>query len=131
MASQKVRQIRPYSGPDKLAVIDGRTREARLLRETRAALIAHVGGKPSATQAALIERATWLSLRVAQLDARIAEGGGAFTEHDSRTYLAWSNTLGRIMALLGLQPVTSRAPTLAEVLAADTEARRQGKPVAA
>jgi hypothetical protein len=85
-----------------LAKLDQRTKEAALMRQTRAALTAHVG-EPSAVQTALIERATWLTLRVAQLDAKMA-GGAAFTEHDSRTYLAWSNSLGR--TLRELQPAS-------------------------
>ena len=41
--------IGPYSRPHNLMKVDGRTMEARLIRETREALIAHVGGAPSAT----------------------------------------------------------------------------------
>jgi hypothetical protein len=37
--------IGPYSRPHRLAKIDGRTKIAKLMRETRAALIAHVGGE--------------------------------------------------------------------------------------
>jgi hypothetical protein len=40
-------QLGPYSRTAILSKLDGRTREARLMRGTRAALIAHVGGKPS------------------------------------------------------------------------------------
>ena len=53
-------RIGPYSRPHRLAKLDGRTREATVLRETREALIAHIGGQPSAVQAALIERASWV-----------------------------------------------------------------------
>ncbi|HVC52761.1 MAG TPA: hypothetical protein VND87_12125 [Stellaceae bacterium] len=108
-------RIGPYSRPHRLAMLDGRTREARLLQETRDALIEHVGGSPSATQRALIERAAWLQLRVAQLDVRIAEGA-TFSDHDSRTYLAWSNSLGRTLAALGLKPAAPPVPRLADVL---------------
>ena len=62
------------------------------MRETRAALVAHVGGKPSAVQAAMIERACQLTLRIVAMDRKFAETG-AQTDHDSRTYLAWSNSL--------------------------------------
>ena len=44
--------IRPTYRPVALAKLDQRTKEARLMRETRAALVAHVGGKPSAVQSA-------------------------------------------------------------------------------
>ena len=56
--------VGPYSKPATLAKLDGRTREARLMRDTRAALTRHVGGSPSATQRMLVERAATLSLHV-------------------------------------------------------------------
>lgn len=86
------------------------------MRQVRAELTAHVGGQPSATQRALIDRAVWLSLHVAQLDARAAEGRG-LTEHDSRTYLAWSNTLTRTLRQLGLEGAKQRPPTLQDLIA--------------
>ena len=50
-----------HTAPVALAKLDQRTKEARLMRETRAELAAHVGGKPSAVQAAMIERACQLT----------------------------------------------------------------------
>ena len=122
-----IRRIGPHSRPSVLAKLDQRTRAARLLRETRAELIEHLGGRPSVVQVRLIERAAWLSLRLAQLDQRIAEGG--FTEHDSGVYLAWSNSLARLLARLGLQPAAAAPPSLADHLArraAEREAREKG-----
>jgi hypothetical protein len=111
-------RIGPYSRPHALAKVDGRTREARLMQRVRAELVSHVGNRPSATEMALIDRAAWLSLHVAQLDARAAEGR-AFTEHDARTYLAWSNSLARTLRQLGLKGSKASAParSLAEHLA--------------
>jgi hypothetical protein len=43
------------------------------MRETRAELVAHVGGKPSAVQSALIERACQLTLRIVAMDRKFAE----------------------------------------------------------
>lgn len=100
--------ISPNSSAATLARLDGRTREGRLMRRVRSELTAHVGGKPSATQRMLIERATTLSLYVEMLDRKMLEAG-AQTEHDSRTYLAWSNSLTRTLRELGLQ-----APDLAD-----------------
>jgi hypothetical protein len=54
-------RIHPRYRPVALAKLDQRTKEARLMRETRAELVAHVGGKPSAVQAAMIERACQLT----------------------------------------------------------------------
>jgi hypothetical protein len=63
---ERAREIVPESRRGALAKVDQRTKEARLLRETRAALIGHVGGNPSTDERALIERAIWQTLRVAQ-----------------------------------------------------------------
>ena len=87
------------------------------MRETRAALVAHVGGTPSATQNALIERAVQLTLRVAAMDRKFTETG-TMTEHDTRTYLAWSNSLARALRDLGMKGAASKPPSLAEHLAA-------------
>jgi hypothetical protein len=103
--------IRPYSRPAALAKLDGRTIEARLARETRADLIAHLGGNPSATQKVMVERAVQLTLRVQAMDRKFAETGKQ-TELDSRTYLAWSASLARLMRDLGMKPSASRAPTV-------------------
>ena len=111
-----VKRVGPYSRPGPLAKVDGRSREARFLKLIRADLAEHLGGSPSATQRALIERAAWLSLRVAQLDGKIANGHN-FTEHDSRTYLSWVNSLSRCLRELGLKPVTAPARSLADILA--------------
>jgi hypothetical protein len=116
-----MRSIGPYSRPPSLAKLDGRTREARLLRETRAELAQHVGGAPSATQRALIERAAQLSLRIALMDAKFAETS-IQTEHDSRTYLAWSSTLSRTMRELGVHAAPARPRTLADHLASKAAA---------
>ena len=81
------------------------------MRETKAALVAHVGGHPTATQKLVIDRAVQLSLRIALLDAKQSDGG--MTEHDSRTYLAWVSSLNRLLRELG--PATpspaERTPT--------------------
>ena len=103
--------------PVGLSKLDQRTKEARLMRETRAALVAHIGGKPSAVQAALIERACQLTLRIATMDRKFAETGEQ-TDHDSRTYLAWSNSLTRALRQLGLKGAATEPPSLADYLAA-------------
>jgi hypothetical protein len=110
-------QIQPCSRPGTLAKLDQRTKEARLLRETRTELLAHVGGRPSATQRALIEQLVQIRLRLAVMDRRFAETG-AQTEHDSRTYLAWANSYARLLRQLGFAAPKERAPTLSEYLSA-------------
>jgi hypothetical protein len=108
-------KLGPYSRPDAFRNLDGRTWEAKLLASTRAELTAHVGGAPSATQRALIDRAAWLTLYLAQMDRRSADLG-AMTDHDSRSYLAWSNTLARTLARLGPQAKAAK-PDLASYVA--------------
>lgn len=97
-----IRKVRPYSSPSVLANVDGRTREARLMRDTRAELVAHVGGSPSATQRALIESAVQLSLRIALMDQEFARTG-EMPDHTARSYLAWQNTLARTVTRLGIK----------------------------
>lgn len=108
LMEEKVRRLGPYSKPAVLAKLDQRTREARILHDTREALTEHIGENPSATARALIDRAAWLSLRVAQMDAKMA-AGNAFTDHDHRHYLAWSNSLRLILRDLGLKGTPARA----------------------
>jgi hypothetical protein len=92
----------PYSGATALAKLDGRRREAALMRQTRAALLAHIGPQPSAVALALAERAVMLTLHVALFDRRALEAG-QLSERDSRQYLAYSNSLARALAQLGIK----------------------------
>ena len=109
-------RLGPYSKPATLARLDGRSREARFRKSLRHELVEHVGGKPSATQSALIEMAVDLSLQIELMKlARAADG--ALTSHDHRVFLAWSNTLNRTMRQLGLHGVSKPAPTLRDHLA--------------
>jgi hypothetical protein len=117
-------RITPHSTPTTLAKIDGRTREARLMQKVRSELTEHVGSNPSATQRAMIERAVNLSVRIALMDQKFIETG-IQTEHDSRTYLAWSNTLTRTMRELGMKPAAQRTPTIAEIMARPAAGSRE------
>jgi hypothetical protein len=103
-----------YSRPVRAARITTRTIEGRLIRDVRADLIKHVGGKPSATQRVLIERAVMLTVQLGRMDAK-ALSEGAMSGHATAEYLAWSNTLTRTMKALGLKAAPEKARTLAEV----------------
>jgi hypothetical protein len=92
-----------------MANVTTRTIEGRLIRDVRADLMKHVGGTPSATQRALIERAVMLTVQLSRMDAK-ALREGAMSDHASREYLAWSNTL----TALGLAGPKPKARTLAE-----------------
>lgn len=108
-------QLGPYSRLPALSKLDGRTKEAKLVHETRSTLLAHLGGQPSAVQAMLIERAVQLTIRIAMMDRKFAETGEQ-TEHDSRTYLAHSSCLSRSLRHLGLKGVEAKAPSLHELM---------------
>ena len=115
-----------YSCNTSLVQLDKRSREYRLMRQVRKDLTAHIGGSPNAAQRMLIERAVILSLRVAMLDRQIVEGE-ILTTLDNNQYLAWSNSLVRTIARLGLTPTDGPRPTLESVMA-DIAARRHAEP---
>jgi hypothetical protein len=116
-----------YAKEIVLARPDGRTKEARLLHQMRAALFQHLGGegKLSPPQRILVERAAMLQLRCAVLDAKILDA--SFSEFDAKTFLAFSNSLTRTMSALGLAPAATKPMSLAEHNAAlaAREAREQ------
>jgi hypothetical protein len=88
------------------------SKEGELYRAVVRQLTAHVGGKPSATQALLIGRLAWLQVHLAHLDQR-AMSGTALSDHVAREYLAWTNTMTRGLARLGLDaPPTPRETVL-------------------
>ena len=110
----KTRGLGPHSRRHRLGNLDRRTYEAKLFEEFQADLTAHVGANPNVVQAALIERAAWVRLRLAAMDSKIASGD--FGEQDSNVYLAWANTLASLVARLGLQPTAGQpADPLAEL----------------
>lgn len=90
-----------------------------MLRAVRADLAAHVGGKPSAVQRALIDQAAMLQLHVAAMDRKAAEAEtcGCLSERDARQYLAWCNSLSRLLRQLGLKGAAAAPASLADHLA--------------
>ena len=109
-------QLGPYSTPDSIAKLDGRTREARRLKQIRAELVQHLGGSPSPTQKIMIDRSAILLLRLEIMD-REALGGAVMSDHDQRAFLGWSNSLARMLRHLGLKGAAGKAPTLVDYLA--------------
>lgn len=80
------------------------------MRQTREALVEHLGGEPTATQKVLIDRSVMLIVHLARMDTRALESGD---EPEPTKYLAWSNTLSRLMKALGLgtpEPPKSTRP---------------------
>jgi len=91
--------------------VDARTREGRLLRDARKTLLEHLGGTATAVQKSLVERAAWLELRIALLDAKQARG--EFSDYDSRVYLAMIGSLRRVYQAIG---IARPAPSFAKLL---------------
>ena len=103
------------SRPCRWAGVTAKSREGRLIKEVRAELLGHVGGAPSATQRALVERCVMLSVHLARMDTK-ALAAGAMSDHASREYLAWSNTLTRTLRQLGLKGEAAK-PSIDDLLA--------------
>lgn len=103
--------------------VDGRSREGRFLAAYRARLHEHLGGDPSPTQAMLIRQLAVLALRLQLMDEH-AGPTGVFSTADSQRYLAWSNSLVRGLAALGLDKRPVRKLTPEEYLAQRAAARR-------
>jgi hypothetical protein len=91
--------------------VDARTREGRLLRDVRKALLEHLGPNPTVVQRSMVERAAWLELKCALLDQKIISQTD--TTFDSATYLSWVGHLRRLYQALG---IARPAPSLAKLL---------------
>jgi len=118
----KSRGLGPHSRRHRLGHLDRRTFEGKLFDEFRTKLLEHVGGAPTVAQAAIIERACWVNLRCAMMDGKVATGD--FTEQDSNVYLAWANTLRRLLAALDLQPTAAKPSNPMDALRAHVAARQ-------
>jgi hypothetical protein len=100
-----------------LAKLDRRTKEARLLEAARASLTRHVGGAPNDIQRVLIERASRLMVYIETMDAQALEDG-TMSERNSRSYLAWTNSLRLTLRDLGVKAAPSeKLPDLHDILA--------------
>src|SRR5271167_605685 len=94
-------ELGPYSVHlTALNNLDGRTKEARILKSMRRELTALLGHQPNAGELALIERLAWLQLRVSVLDQRLLDG--KFTQFDASVYNAHVNSLSRLLVKLGV-----------------------------
>src|ERR1051325_574222 len=102
--------IGPYSRSiDRGAIgaVSGRSREGRFLRGYERMLLEHVGGQGTIVQRAMITRAARLALHLELLDEKVFINGYSLTEHDYNHYCAWSNSLCRTLARLGLEQPTA------------------------
>src|SRR3954453_5306706 len=96
-----MRRIGPYSRPGRLQAVDYRTSEGQLLTQVRQELTQHIGGKPTAPQRILIDRAAMLLLRITLMDMHEAKTG-YMSEKNAREYLCWTESLSRLLVKLGL-----------------------------
>ena len=62
----------------------------------------------------MIERCAWIQLRLTLMDRRIGLAGDEFSERDARHYLAWANSLSRLLSRIGIEPAAATTPTLNE-----------------
>ena len=110
----------PYSSHlTALNNLDGRTKEARILKSMRVELANLLSRKPNAGELALIERLAWLQLRLSVLDRRLLDG--QFSEFDANVYNAHCNSFARGLEKLGALGNSSRGGkkhplTVAELL---------------
>jgi hypothetical protein len=94
-------ELGPYSVHlTALNNLDGRTKEARILKSMRRELSNLLGHKPNAGELAMIERIAWLQLRISVLDRRLLDG--KFSEFDASVYNAHTNSLARLLVKLGV-----------------------------
>ena len=116
--AQTTSRIGPHSRRLGIGKIDGRRREAKVMRDFAAELSAHVG-TPSAVQRQMIARAAVLHLRLLLMDQQTGPGG-AISERNAREYVCWHNAYVRTLRQLGLKGAPERQPSLAEIIAAAT-----------
>jgi hypothetical protein len=114
---ETLRRTGPYSRSAQLAKPKRRTRESRFLVTIRADLTKHLGGAPNIAQLLMIDRIAMTLLRIELMDRDClrSDTPGELTERQSRDYLAWVNTAGRLLRSLGLDGPAS-APDAFETL---------------
>jgi hypothetical protein len=108
-------KLGPHSRPGKLAIADGRTAEAQLMKRVRDDLAQHCGGKPSATQKMIIAQCAMLTLRIHLMD-RAALQHGEMTTTQAKNYLCWTNSLSRLLKQLGMKGTAERPATITEIM---------------
>ena len=107
-----------------------RTKEGELYRATVRQLTAHVGGHPSAAEALMIGRIAWVQVHMAHIDERAMKDGG-LSPHAAREYLAWSNSMAKLIGRLGMKAAPAEpAPRWVPYAARGTALAASGQPPA-
>ncbi|HQT89610.1 MAG TPA: hypothetical protein PK677_13845 [Acidiphilium sp.] len=112
---KRTRVIDPQTRPIQWAG-KRNTRLGYLYTALRAELVKHIGGAPNAAQRALIDRIAMVQVRMAIMDEKMFRDGD-LSEHAGREYLAWANSMSRMLQALGLDGAPAPQPTLADYLA--------------
>ena len=125
MAQARVRQKRVYRSPATLTNLDQRTREARLLREHRASLLASLPAPVDAITMALVDNCCRVALRLAEADKKAAAKPD-LTAHDVRAYAQLTALHQRLLRQLAqisrAKPRQSASPLMAALAQAGREA---------
>jgi hypothetical protein len=102
--------------------LDGRSVEARYLRDAEAQLTAHVGN-PSVVERVLISRLARIVLRLTILDDKVARGEG--TDYDVKVIGGLDSALRNGLSRLGLKSASSERAPIDPHLAALTPRQRE------
>jgi hypothetical protein len=114
MAGKPLRnRVGAFSAQSAMLKVDGRTAEAKLLRETDADLVEMYGGQQQCTPARLylIEATSLLRLRVCALRSRVA-AGAEMPDHTDKAVSALSGALRANLLALGLDGAAAPEMTL-------------------
>ena len=111
---KKAYRIGPYSHPTRIAKVDRRTREGKVMHQIAQALREHVGD-PSVPEQMIIETTAFLWVQVNLLAPRVMEGS-ASSDLGDRQVLAYINQLKRNLETLGLKPEGKGEPRLRDLL---------------
>lgn len=101
-----------YKGPGFLALIDRRYRPAKAATVALGLFVQSLGGDLSPQQMALAERATWLHVRLQEIEQAYLAGQGL----DAPEYSQLTGTLLAVLKALGLKREARRVLTLKERL---------------
>ena len=120
MAGGQLRsRVGVFSSQRAVRDLDGRTREAAIVKRTIADLTAQVGGSPTAAQALLIHATAVIVLRIRCALDKYGTGKGEIESLD-RHFVSLQNSLRLNLVTLGLEAAKDRPPSLERYL----EARR-------
>jgi hypothetical protein len=114
---QVARAIPAKFYPGWRAGTDKRFRVAKVASKHHDDLTSAVGGDPTPQEAILIERVVWGHMRLQQIEQAFLTTG----TFDTPQWIGLTNALVGLLRTIGLKRVAKKAPTLAELLAAEPQ----------